>query len=337
MLNRNHLCYSTRECRPAQRAGLIQDLAHTYFNLDVDLGDTPIETMFADIQVFKGDVATRIDVNTSRSVVQRTQVQARACVTDNLMIYWIQGGGSVFHNGLGQEFRAAMGAVVVGSQDAVYRATAADGQPWGFKALSVPPQLMPRSQTCIRDRGYQVVSTHLPIQRVLSAWLVALLDEMEAMDGAECIVALLALDHLLAKALTGNDACQDGIEQTMALQRYKSAKTFLRCNLHRPELTPAQVADKLCLSERQLHRAFRACNTSVAAELKRLRTEQALYMLREFAARSVSDIAYQCGFDTLSTFYRCIKSATGASASEFRLGEAPPTQPSQRASAKPCA
>lgn len=320
MLAKNHLHYSTQACEPPQRAGLIQDIAHAFFNLDVDLGETPRESMFADIHVFKGDVATRIDVKTSASVVQRSQLQARASTTDNLLIYWIQGGGSWFHNGSGQEFRAAVGAIVVGSQDAVYRASAADGRPWGFRALSVAPPLMPRSLACIRDGGYQVVRTHLPMQRVLTTVLVALLDEVEAMAAAECIAALQALDHLLAMALAGGNGSQDAAEQTLSLQRFKYAQTFIRCNLHRPELTPAQVAGKLCLSERQLHRTFHARNTSVVGEIKRLRTEQALYMLREFPGRPVSDIAYQCGFDTLSTFYRCIKSATGASASEFRAG-----------------
>ncbi len=318
MLDNNHLCYSTQECEPVHRSSLIQDLAHTYFNLSVDLGSTCLDTVFADIQVFKGEVATRIDVSTSWSVVERSSAQARACATDNLMVYWIRGEGSWFCNSLGQQFRASTGSVVVGAQDAVYRATAIQGQPWGFRALSVSPALLPRSRACIRDGGYQVVHTHAPLQRLLAAYLATLLDEIDAMESADCIAGLCALDHLLAMALTDVDVPSDGMENALALQRYKSSVTFIRCNLHHPELTPAQVAASMCISERQLHRAFHACKTSVAGEVKRLRTEQALYMLREFPLRSISDVAYQCGFDTLSTFYRCIKSATGATASEFR-------------------
>lgn len=293
-MNKNsHLCYSTLACEPGNRSSLIQDLAHAYFNLSVDLGSTCTNTMFADIQVFKGEVATRIDVSTSWSEVKRSSAQARASATDNLMVYWIRGEGSWFCNGLGKEFRASTGSVVVGAQDAVYQATALEGKPWGFRALSVSPSLLPRSRACIRDGGYQVVKTHAPLQRVLAAYLIALLDEIDAMESTESIAGLCALDHLLSMALTGVDTPSDGLDNAKSLLRYKSSLTFIRCNLHHPDLTPAQVAQSMCISERQLHRAFQASNTSVAAEVKRLRTEQAMYMLREFPLRPISDVAYQ--------------------------------------------
>jgi AraC-like DNA-binding protein len=48
------------------------------------------------------------------------------------------------------------------------------------------------------------------------------------------------------------------------------------------------------------------------------RLEHARLLLSQRPGRSVADIAYACGFDGLSTFYRNFRAAFGTSPAEFR-------------------
>lgn len=317
------LCFSTRTTPARDRSALIRDVANTYFNLSVDLGALEPESVFAEISVARAEVATRIEVHTSWSVVERSAVQAKHCDHDRLMIYRIQNGGSWFHNGQGQEFRTVPGSVVVGSQAAVYKAMAADGQPWGFQVLSVPYHHLSHCADRIRGGGYQLIDPHAPLQRVLSGYLEHLFQEFDALDAAQGAACLKALDPLLLACLDGEEDAGAEVAGTLAQERHRKALQFIANNLLHPGLSAARIAQHLCISERQLHRSFEAYDTSVTGEVRRLRLAYALDQLTGSPRMSITQIAFQCGFDSLSTFYRAVKKAYGHTATELRAHGAP--------------
>jgi AraC-like DNA-binding protein len=239
------------------------------------------------------------------------------------MIYRIQNGGSWFHNGHGQEFRTVRGSVVVGSQASVYKAMAADGLAWGFQVLCVPCQHLMQSAHQIRARGFQVIDPNAPLQRVLSAFLEQYFQEFDTLDAAQSVACLRALDLLLVACMAGDNGTGATLACTLAQERHRKALQYVENNLLHPGLCSARVARHLCISERQLHRSFEAHGTSVSAEVRRLRLAYALEQLTHSPGMPVTQIAYQCGFDSLSTFYRAVKKAYGHTATELRAQAAP--------------
>lgn len=82
------------------------------------------------------------------------------------------------------------------------------------------------------------------------------------------------------------------------------------------------AATNLGLSRRRFTQLFReATGTSWLAYVRRLRIDHARRLLRT-TDRTVLSVAFECGFDDLSTFYRAFKRETGVSPNHWR--ESPP-------------
>ena len=84
-----------------------------------------------------------------------------------------------------------------------------------------------------------------------------------------------------------------------------------------------RVAADLGMSRRRFTQLFReAAGTSWSDCLARLRTDYACQLLRE-TTRSVSAVAFECGFEDLSSFYRAFKRRTGLPPHAWRQAQAP--------------
>ena len=82
------------------------------------------------------------------------------------------------------------------------------------------------------------------------------------------------------------------------------------------------VAERLGMSRRYFTRLFRkTTGTSWLNYIRNLRLKHAQQLLRA-TDRSIATIAFECGFEDLSSFYRAFKSATGTSPQRWREGKA---------------
>ena len=80
-----------------------------------------------------------------------------------------------------------------------------------------------------------------------------------------------------------------------------------------------QLAAVACFSPFHFHRLFRAwMGETLQAFVHRLRLERAAQLLVFDQAKSISDIAQECGFSSASTFARAFKAAFGTPAGEWR-------------------
>lgn len=312
---------STENLRGGGRMALVRDTAFNLFNLEVDLGATEPPSVCADIRIVRSPVAGVIDVKTSWSVVQRTKARACAAPTGNLLVYLIRRGGSWFQNERGQEFTTSAGSIVVGSQDAAYKAAAPAGQDWNFHALSVPETHFSGAAGRIRKDGFQMVPGHGPLHGLLSSYLGRLCNDFAGLDRPSIVASLKALDELLSAAMGARPQEDSGLSGTVAGERLRVALRYIEDNLQSPALSPETIAAHLCVSPRQMHRVFEAAGKTVAAEVRRIRIERAASLLRGSPLMPVTDIAFACGFDSLATFYRCFKAEFHATASEFRADE----------------
>lgn len=92
----------------------------------------------------------------------------------------------------------------------------------------------------------------------------------------------------------------------------------IRRNLHDRRLSAAAVAQMAGMSRRGLDRAFHDhLGRSVAAEMARLRLEEALDLLRT-TRRKVLDVAEACGYSDAKHMRRALARATGLTPMEFR-------------------
>jgi AraC-like DNA-binding protein len=91
------------------------------------------------------------------------------------------------------------------------------------------------------------------------------------------------------------------------------------------------------LSEAHFSRSFRACfGETPHRYLQRRRVERAMFLLRE-TDRSVTDVCFDVGFNSLGTFSRTFREIVGEAPSEYRLGHPPIEAPNcfQMAATRP--
>jgi AraC-like DNA-binding protein len=145
-----------------------------------------------------------------------------------------------------------------------------------------------------------------------------------AMDAAKAQAPLLPdeLGEAVLRNLCGLVALtcslsHEGTEQardSLLSPRLAAVKRYVDLHLADPGLTPASAAAALGLSVRQLHRLFEPDKISFARYVSR----QRLLRCRDTIAgatgtgRSVVDIAFGWGFNSMATFYRAFVSEFGA-------------------------
>jgi AraC-like DNA-binding protein len=297
---------------------LVRDTAFDLFNLEVDLGDAESPAVSADIRVTRAPLASAIDVTTSWSIVHRTNARARAAVSNNVLLYLVEQGGSRFENARGEQFQTQPGSIVVGSQDAAYRAVAAPGKDWRFHALSMPEHLLALSRGTVRDGGFQLVPAEAALGGLLASFVTQLCRDFAKLDAAAMAAALKALDHLLSTSLGRPAPPEAGLAGTVAGERLRAALRYIEDNLGSATLSPEGIAAHLCVSPRQMHRVFEAAGKTVAAEVRRIRLARAAHLLQACPRMPVTDVAFACGFESLATFYRCFKAEFRATASDVR-------------------
>src|SRR5262249_48305448 len=98
------------------------------------------------------------------------------------------------------------------------------------------------------------------------------------------------------------------------------AKRYSDRHLADPELSPGRVAAALGISVRALHLLFEPSGTSFARHVMRRRLEEcrAAWASPLGARRSVAEIAYGWGFNSLPTFYRAFQREFGMTPGDVR-------------------
>jgi AraC-like DNA-binding protein len=119
---------------------------------------------------------------------------------------------------------------------------------------------------------------------------------------------------LVALTFGASDGVADRGRDSLHSERLAAVKRYVDLHLADPTLTPASAAAALGISARQLHRLFEPSNVSFARYVSR----QRLLRCRDAIAgatgtgRSVVDIAFGWGFNSMATFYRAFAGEFGS-------------------------
>lgn len=150
-----------------------------------------------------------------------------------------------------------------------------------------------------------------------------LFEQTVGCPGSRTLVLGLAL-QLVATLAQGREVFEEdapnddsgsiATRQQRAVERYL---TELPYRFYEP-MTIDQVAAELGMSRRCFTRLFRAAaGTSWSRWIEAARVEYACRLLRE-TGRSVATIAFECGYEELSSFYRAFKRRTGSPPRRWR-------------------
>jgi AraC-like DNA-binding protein len=162
-----------------------------------------------------------------------------------------------------------------------------------------------------RPLSAQFTGSH-GINGLVQAYLHALNDALDECDSAELPGVINNFCRLLALACGGGAGDQ---RAAIRAAKLRQAKDYISLHLSEPDLTPARVAAAMKISVRQLHLLFEPTGTSFAEHVldRRLEECRAILASPSSRARSVTDIAYAWGFNSLASFYRAFGQRFGVS------------------------
>lgn len=105
--------------------------------------------------------------------------------------------------------------------------------------------------------------------------------------------------------------------QTTYQQRILKVLLYIQNHLYE-ELSLEELAQIACFSPYHFHRIFRGMvGETLAAHVRRLRLERAAQRLVQ-TERSVTDLAFEAGYETVESFTRAFRERFGASPSEYK-------------------
>jgi AraC family transcriptional regulator, positive regulator of tynA and feaB len=163
------------------------------------------------------------------------------------------------------------------------------------------------------------LSPSQPVAALASDYLAMLADHADAIDrsmGAK--LAQHALDLVaLAFETTSGGAVQFSSTRTTTLMRLKS---IIETRLHDPALKPAIVAEAAGISVRYANALLAQDDSSLERfiMLRRLQRSREVLESPTHLSRTISEIAYACGFSDLSHFARRFKAEFGCSPGDTR-------------------
>jgi AraC family transcriptional activator of tynA and feaB len=128
-----------------------------------------------------------------------------------------------------------------------------------------------------------------------------------------------ALLHSIAAAYSQAYALTDAAPVTGGSRRV-AIKRFVDTNLGDADLTVQKVAAAFRLSDRYLRMLFESDGESLAAYIQRRRLEEAARQLRDSRcdSRTISDIAFAWGFNSLGSFDRAFRAQFDMTPGQYR-------------------
>jgi AraC-like DNA-binding protein len=245
--------------------------------------------------------------------VQRTRREISQRPWDSCSLYRELSAGAWFSRG-GQEFTTRTGDLIVADLDMPFETrslgTGFRHDVWLIPNTTLTPYLPASTRPILRR-----FSAMQGVEALLSASLDVLGREADAMS-ADCLSRVT--DNLCRLIGIAYGAAADDHSEAVRDARVARAKQYIDAHLADPGLSPARIAAALRVSLRSLHLAFAPTGVSVAHHIQLRRLEECRSMLVACPSRSVTDIAFAWGFNSLSGFYRAFHNAFGASPGDLR-------------------
>lgn len=170
------------------------------------------------------------------------------------------------------------------------------------------------------DAFHGTVLSALPMARLFGAYLAAGIYDAPSLSESQAALFEQHLTDLLGAALVGPDDEAPPAAEAWRAATFTRAKRLIALKLGDSELRPGTIAEGLGISTRTLHRVFAAHGTTVMSHVFAERVKSAAKLLAAPQARhrTITEIAFACGFNDASHFGRVFSEHIGVTPSEWR-------------------
>ena len=314
------LIFSTDDLRPHERFDYWCEVrARNLFGVTISLKQEERQNFRGQFSAKPVGGAVLGQMQASPYSVSRTAADISRASNDSLCIYQQTGGASWFNSQAGGEFVVRAGEFAISHADLPYLTRPTMSHGFDLRVLKIPMA----GRTALTPGALRLAPAPLHndprLTALISASFAALVADSTRSPGSDFD---LAVAHLAQLALLARSSVATGSPDSRAALRFgylQAARNILARDLHRPDLSPAFVAGTLGISLRQLHLLFEPTGFSFARTLTAMRLKEARRRLETMPARSVADIAYACGFDSIATFYRVFRSTFGMTPGDVRM------------------
>ncbi len=262
------------------------------------------------------------DIHTSRVRIERNAGNLARGASDCVLLYQTR-SSSAHHYEIGAaSYAVEPGDICLVPMDRRYSGAAGPG---GARTVLIPnavigPLLARRELTQAHH-----FATATPWGRLLRAGLDAAAAQLAPLSDAAGDAVLGNLAALAAVAVNASDEGRATGADAARAVRLSALQRYMRRHRTDPLLDPARAAAGTGMSARQVHLLFQPTGHSFSEWLTALRLAACKAELEDPSqlVRSVADVAFGQGFNSLSVFYRAFAAAYAASPGEIRAHARP--------------
>jgi len=202
---------------------------------------------------------------------------------------------------------AKHGDLVIGNTNRPYNVLCKPHVALNKSVLFLPKELFCGMELNLDNALIKVIPRDMGVGSLLSDYFDSLTGNALHLEEAQN-TALQVLATLTASAYGRLSSSVDVKAARLAAQ-LAAIKNLIDKSLSMPHLDSAAIADKAGISIRNLHRLFEGSGITVSQYIRDRRLELAKTLLRSPDRRyqNVSTIAFDCGFESLATFYRVFR------------------------------
>jgi AraC-like DNA-binding protein len=311
--------FSTDDVRRPERFDYWDDLLSARF---FDMTVTPPLAHRADFEGYAvlrlNRSAVLMELKSTTVDFERAQSNIRRAPSGTFILYQQISGGITLNAFQQAAFSIVPGAMMLGSADHPFRASPLVGQNSNFRILALPEQALNQITGTNRPMALQPLDPAAGIFALLSSYYNALWREVDRLTAMEEAIAFDTLAQLVAVARGSlapeHELTRGGMREALR----HAAREYIEANLHSTDLSPSAAAAVLRISVRQLHLLFETMDKSFSRYVQARRLERARIMLLRRPWRPIIQIAFACGFESLTTFNRGFRATFSLSPTELR-------------------
>jgi len=316
-----HRLLTTADVAPAQRLAYWTDLAcEAYVQLQCE-APPGCDTIEGEIEVDRLAALALTRVTSTAQTVHRTPAQIARAAEDRFLV-------SIQTAGRGVVSQDGRDAVLAPGDFALYDSTRpytlTFERPFQQIVLMLPGPVL---RSALRDTR-QLTATAVPGGRGAGRLLIEMIRTLAADIGTLAPQSAAAVADSVTQILVAGlsalpAAGEPGVSSRTAFHRER-LKALVRERLRDPALNVAELARMLRLTPSTLHRAWAGEPCSLADWIWAQRLEAARRDLVDpaLAGRSVSQVAYGCGFNDAAHFSRAFRARYGCAPSDWRATSA---------------
>jgi len=307
---------STHAHAPAQRVAAWNEAACTHLAL-MDICPFDSETFSGRMRRAELASIRAIDISCRGARVHRSAAHV-ARISEAIFLLDLQlQGESVVKQG-GREARLRPGDFVL--TDSTRPHQVVFDAPVSMRLLRIPASTLQRFVGCPEEVAGLRIDGSAGNGRIASrflrdSWLSRQAATLQ--DGAPH-VERAALELVASACAQFREARSE--RSSLGIVHRLQAIEYIEGSLEKSGLSPASISAALRITPRYLHRLFNGDGETVGRYILRRRLEQCADQLNDalHERRHVSDIAFGCGFSTLSHFCRTFRDRYGLSPGDFR-------------------